>query len=161
NRESTRMALTEILRRKGRALDVMSDAIAALRRRASSDDQKLLDRLATARSQLSTLTLRGAGSEGIQKHRVNLQALEQRVEQLENHISARSSEFRAQQTPISLDNVQKAIPAGASLIEFISFKPYDAKTNKYDQPHYVAYVLRNTGDPTWVELGEAKAIDAA
>src|SRR5262249_39823230 len=24
-----------------------------------------------------------------------------------------------------------------------------------------AYVLRNTGDPTWVELGEAKAIDAA
>src|SRR5207253_1855189 len=43
NHEAMRLALTEILRRKGRALDATTDAIATLRRRASPDNQKLLE----------------------------------------------------------------------------------------------------------------------
>src|SRR5262249_13565764 len=155
------LALTTILQRKGRALDVMADSIAALRRHASPEDQKLLDRLSITKSELSTLTLKGAGKEGIEQHRANLKTLADEVEQLENQISARSAEFRAQQTPITLDNVQKAIPAGATLIEFASYIPYNPKTKKFDKPHYIAYILQNTGDPQWVELGDAKVINDA
>jgi CHAT domain-containing protein len=49
--------LTTILRRKGRALDAMTDQVAGLRRRAAPDDVRLLDALAAEQSQLATLQL--------------------------------------------------------------------------------------------------------
>src|SRR5262249_10096473 len=45
------LAFTTLLRRKGRGLDAMTDAIAALRRHATPQDQTLFDQLAEARSQ--------------------------------------------------------------------------------------------------------------
>jgi CHAT domain-containing protein/Tfp pilus assembly protein PilF len=162
-----RAALKVLLQRKGRALDAMTDAISALRRRLSSDDQKLLNQLQDVRSQLSVLTLRGAGQEGLEKHKANLKALEEEEEKLQNDISQRSAEFRAQsQTqskPVTIEVIQKAIPQGAALIEFAQYRPVDPKEpdkkKQYGKPRYVAYVLRSQSESQWVELGDAESIN--
>jgi CHAT domain-containing protein/Tfp pilus assembly protein PilF len=161
---ASRLALETVLRRKGRALDAMAESVADLRRHASPEDAKLLDDLADARSRLSTLTLRGPGREGPDAHRTNLEALRAHVDALEGQISRRSAEFRARFAPISLDAVQAALPADASLVEYAVYRAFDTKAaprERYGTRRYVAYVLARAGAPAWVDLGEAKAIDEA
>jgi CHAT domain-containing protein len=141
----------------------MTDSIATLRRRASDDDKRLLDELSRARSRHAVLTIKGPGAEGIEKHNADLKVLEEQTEQLENQISRRSLEFRAQLTPVNLENVQKTVPHNAALVEFAVYRPINVraakKEDRFGKPRYVAYILRDKGDPSWVELGDAKGID--
>jgi CHAT domain-containing protein/Tfp pilus assembly protein PilF len=159
--QARQMAIKVLLQRKGRALDATTDAITALRRHASADDQKLLDRVAEARSQFSNATLKGAGKEGFDKHQENLKALAAQVEKLEAELSRRSVEFRAQALPVTLEAVQALIPDDAALIEFAAFRPYDMKEDTFGERHYVAYLLTKTGEPQWADVGEATTIDKA
>lgn len=154
-----RLALTTILRRKGRALDAMSDSIGALRRRLNAQDRLLLDDLNKTRTRLATLVGGSAGGNDANVRDAEIKQLKERIEKLEADISARSAEFRAQSKSVSIDDVQATIPANAALIEFVWFRAYDAGTKMYDDPRYAAYVLRNQGEPLSVELGKAKAID--
>ncbi len=159
------LALTTLLQRKGRALDAMTDSIAALRRRANSQDQALLDRLKGTSEQLARLALGGPQRITPAEHQRRIKALEEQKEKLEAEISARSAEFRTRAQPVTLAAVQAAIPTGAALIEFAVYRPFDATYTRADEqfgpPRYVAYVLRRQGEAQWVELGEAEAIDGA
>jgi CHAT domain-containing protein/Tfp pilus assembly protein PilF len=159
-----RMAMKVILQRKGRALDATADAVAALRRRASPEDQKIIDRLADARAHLSRATLGGPGRESIEKHKSDLKALDEVVEKLEAELSDRSVEFRVQATPVTIELVQKSLPARTALIEYAAYRTFDPKTKRdeaFGTTHYSAYVLQDKGEVLWVELGEAKPIDDA
>ena len=165
NVAAARLALTTILRRKGRALDAMTDQIATLRRRAAPEDQKLLDQLAAARSQLANLQLGGAtGNLAPAARQAKLSAIAEEVEKLEGDISRRSGEFRAQAQPVTLSNVRAALPADSALIEILSYRPFNAKAKpgekSFGASRYVAYVARREGEPLFVELGEAAAIEA-
>ncbi len=166
------LAVGAILRRKGRALDVMTDSIAALRRRATPEDQALLDRLKETRSQLARLTLNGPQKNTRAEHLARIKTLEEQIEKLGAELSGRSAEFRALSQPVTTAAVQAAIPAGSALVEFFAYRPFNLKAepkagpkagvNEAEAtPRYVAYVLRRAGKPGWVELGETKAIDAA
>ncbi len=123
NRDALRAALTVLLQRKGRALDAITDTIAALRRHASPEDIKLLDELTAARSKLSTATLASVGNEGLEKHKANLKLLEENVDRLEAGVSARNAEYRATAHSVTIESVQQAIPKDAALIEFAQFQP--------------------------------------
>ena len=59
NATAERLALTTLLRRKGRVLDAVSGTLQTLRDRLSPDDRLVLDKLSATRGQLSTLALRG------------------------------------------------------------------------------------------------------
>ncbi|MDX6272442.1 MAG: hypothetical protein QOD28_3665 [Acidobacteriota bacterium] len=162
---ATRLALTTILRRKGRALDAMTDQIAALRRRAAPEDQKLLDQLAAARAQLANVQLGGAnGNLAPAARQAQLAVLGEEIERLETDISRRSAEFRAQAQPVTLQNVQAALPADAALIEIFSYQPFNARAKnnaaRFGASRYVAYVARREGEPQFVDLGEAAAIES-
>jgi CHAT domain-containing protein/Tfp pilus assembly protein PilF len=157
--EALRLALTTLLRRKGRGLDAVTDIITALRRRADPQDQALFDQLASARTQLAAITLRGPTGNQFAAYRARLQQLEEESEKLEANLSARSAEFRAATQPITLEAIQAVIPESAALVEFAVYRPYDAKTRKSDPARYSAYVLAHEGEPRWVELGEAAVID--
>jgi CHAT domain-containing protein len=165
--QAKHVALNLLLQRKGRALDAMTDAIAALRRRVAPENQALLNQLQDVRSQLSVLTLRGPGREEVEKHRANLKALEEREEKLQNDISQRSAEFRAQSQlqPLTIATIQKALPSSAALIEFAQYYPVSLqetrREKRFGSPRYVAYVLPSQGESLWVELGEAKLINDA
>ncbi len=166
---AARLALTTILRRKGRALDAMSDQIGALRRRLNAEDRALLDQLAAARSELATLKLSSAPSAvddaaGAAQGQELIRRREVEVGRLEELISARSKEFRAQSQPVTIERVQASIPAEAALVELVLFRPVDAKAIKFKPARYAAYVLRREGGASsaqWVDLGEAAPIDEA
>jgi tetratricopeptide (TPR) repeat protein len=159
------LAATLILQRKGRALDATSQNLNALRSRFNAEDQALLDRLTETRSQIARLVLGGPQKMTIEQHLDRIKALEDKADKDETEISRRSSEFRAQYLPVTLEAVRAAIPPDSALIEFASYRPFNAKAIKgdeaYGQPRYVAYVLRREEKIEWKELGEARAIDTS
>jgi CHAT domain-containing protein len=165
NAQAARLALTTILRRKGRALDVMTDQIAGLRLRAAPDDVKLLDALAAVQSQLANLQLSNDTRLSPAERRKRVTDLETEIEKLQDDIGRRNAEFRARSVAVTLDAVRGAIPTDAALVEILAYRPYNAKASSdgkhYGDARYVAYVLKPTSEaPQFVDLGEAAQIDA-
>jgi CHAT domain-containing protein/tetratricopeptide (TPR) repeat protein len=162
--QALRLALTTVLRRKGRALDAMSDQVSSLRRRLDPQDRVLLDQLSATQSQLSALVLGGPGQTPPTEQKVAVSRLEAEVERLQDDVSRRSAEFRVRTQPVAIEQVRQALPPGAALAEFFSYRPFDAKAKAIDErfgpARYVAYVLRKEGEPLWVDLGEAASVDA-
>jgi CHAT domain-containing protein/Tfp pilus assembly protein PilF len=163
--EAGALAATMILQRKGRVLDATSQNLNALRSRFNAEDQALLDRLTETRSQIARLALRGPQRMTAEQHQARIKELENQADKDGADISRRSGEFRVQYLPVTLEAVRAAIPPDSALIEFATYRPFNAKAIKddeaYGQPRYVAYVLRREGDIEWKELGEAKAIDTS
>jgi CHAT domain-containing protein/Tfp pilus assembly protein PilF len=157
------LALTTILRRKGRVLDVMSDQVGALRRRLDAQDLALLDRLSATRSALARLVLQGAVAGSPAERREEEKRLKDELDLLEAKVSERSAEFRTQAQPVTLKAVRESIPADAALVEFVVYRPYDVsaanRKSRFGAPRYVAYVLRRTGAPLWVDLGDAESVE--
>jgi CHAT domain-containing protein/Tfp pilus assembly protein PilF len=162
---ASNMAATMILQRKGRALDATSENLNSLRGRFNPEDRALLDRLTGIRAEIAELVLRGPQNMSAEQYQARIGELEEKADKTENEISRRSSEFRAQSLPITLEAVQSAIPSDAALIEFASYRPFNARAarneDRYGPPCYAAYVLRREGEIRWRDLGEAKVIDEA
>ena len=161
--DAARLALTTILRRKGRMLDVMSDSIGVLRRRFNPEDVTLLDQLTAARSQLATLLLNASDRVEPEQRKSMIGQLEAEIARLETSISARSAEFRAFSGSVTIEQVQESIPRGAVLLEFVSYQPFQIKAgdnSAWDNPHYAIYLLQHEGPPKWIDLGDGTAIDA-
>jgi CHAT domain-containing protein/Tfp pilus assembly protein PilF len=160
------LALTTVLRRKGRALDAVADQIGSLRRRLDPADQALLDQLSAARGRLATLMLQAPGDGTFDAERqAGAARLEAQVRRLESEVSARSAQFRAQNEPVTLATVQQEIPADTALVELVRYYPFDFKAKLahgfHNPPRYAAYVLRRVGAPAWVDLGEAEPVERA
>ncbi len=130
---AARLALTTILRRKGRALDAMTEQLAALRRRSDPQDRALLESLDTVRSQLATLVLNGPSPQtSATEHQAAVAKLDAEVQRLEAAIAS----YR----PYNAQAKNRAERSGAA--------------------RYAAYVLRRNDQPRWVDLGDAAAINA-
>lgn len=159
------LAVEVVLQRKGRVLDSMVGASAALREQLDEEGRGLLDTLQAVTSEVSALALNGPGSTPFAEYEKRLRGLEQQQESLEAQISRRSGLFRAATQPLTLAAVQRAIPPGAALIEFIrydTFSPVAAEeSDAYGAPRYAAYVIRSSGSPVRADLGPAAKIEAA
>ena len=164
NPRAARLALTTLLRRKGRVLDAMTDTLAQLRARGSPEDQAALTRYVTLRSDLATRTLRGPSQgEDVAHHEAALAQLRAAIETLEQDLAIRYTSLAASRRSITLKAVQSALPANAALVEIAAFQPFDPRAKpaeRFDAPSYVAYVLHSTGAPKWTDLGSAAPIDA-
>ena len=164
NSTAQRLALTTLLQRKGRVLDVMSASIDALRQRALPQDLDLINQLAQARNDLAKLTFTVPG-QITDTTQTKIVELERKIAQLEAEISVRSSRFRVQSEPVTIERVQQAIPANSSLVEFVSYKPFNVfgktRTESFGAVNYAAYILNSSGSPSFVPLGEATKIDRA
>ena len=59
--------------------------------------------------------------------------------------------------------MQGALPAGAALVEFVRHRPFNARAtrnaDRWGAERYVAFVLRPTGGPAWVDVGDADFVD--
>jgi CHAT domain-containing protein/tetratricopeptide (TPR) repeat protein len=152
------LAMTALLRHKGRILDDAAGSAAALRRRLGPDERKLLDELTSARARLARLVVAGAAAP---RAVAELQAT---VDRLEDASRRRSGALREATTPIELGAIQRAIPAGAVLLELVGYRAFDVRAAQARQkgaPRYAAYLLRPRGEPELVDLGPAAPIDAA
>lgn len=167
DQQAARLALTTILRRKGRALDAMTDQISVLRQRANEEDRALLDRLADARAQLAALVIKGQGLIAPTQYLALVARLRAEIEELEAQVSARSAAFRllVRESPVTVEQVRAALPADTVLIELALYRPYALKAKaaaqRFGAARYVAYVLGRAGELRSVELGDAAVIEAA
>jgi CHAT domain-containing protein len=143
----------------------MTDSVAALRRRATPQDQALFDQLKDVRGQVARLVVAGPQQGTPAEHQQQIRDLEAQVERLEAEISRSSDEFRAQAQPITISAVQSAVPADAALVEIYVYRPFNARYAKRDEqfgnPRYVVYILPPAGAIQSVDLGDAAAIDRA
>jgi CHAT domain-containing protein len=161
---AARLALTVLLRRKGRVLDAMTNQLAALRRSLDPGDRERLTRLAAVYSEIAVRASRGLENASPEQYRKDLAGLEQTRQSLEADIAQRSAVFRAEQRPLTVSEVQAKLPKGAALVEIARYRPFDYRAERWSRrgaPRYIAYVLRPSGDPTFADLGDAAAIDAA
>ena len=165
NPYATRLALTTVLQRKGRVLDALTDSLQALRQNLKPEDQKLLDELATTRTQLATLIFKQPEHLPPEQYRQQIGTLKAIADQQEAILSRRSADFRTKSQPVTIEAVQQLIPADAALVELVLYEPFNPKATNPDErsgnPRYVAYILHSTGEPKWVDLGEASPIDQA
>jgi CHAT domain-containing protein len=152
------LALRTTLQRKGRVLDEVAHAQAALRRNLAPTLQAELDELQEQRAKLATLRLAPPDP----RHAEPIRALVSDVERRELDLSRQSAAFRAQLEPVTIEAVQATLPKDAALIEFVRYRRFDLKNRPHwREARYLAYALRPEGPPQWVALGEAALIKAA
>ncbi|BAC09904.1 CHAT domain-containing tetratricopeptide repeat protein [Thermosynechococcus vestitus] len=154
--EATALALTTILRRKGRLLDFFSQNQARLQRQLAAPDQAKLEQLTKLRTAIAKLVFASAEPAAFSQ----VQQLQTQASQLEAELSLRSASFRELTQPVTIAAVQRLIPANAALIEFIRYRPYDLRTQRFGEPRYGVYVLPARGQPLGKDLGPAAEIDA-
>jgi CHAT domain-containing protein len=160
-----KLALTTVLRRKGRVLDAMTDTVQTLRNQLANNPEtkKLFDNWLNVQQQLAALVYRGQGEVKFEVYQAQIKQLEAEKERLEEQVSAKSAEFRQAIKPVELAAIQAQIPQDAAMVEIVQYNPYNPKPKKSSEqlgkPRYAAVVLRASGEPKWVDLGDAATID--
>jgi CHAT domain-containing protein/Tfp pilus assembly protein PilF len=163
-REASEMALTNILQRKGRVLDAMSDTLSVLRQRFNPEDRDLLDKLNESNAKLALLVLNGPKGETLAEHQKEVAALEEKRDVLEVEVSRRAAGFYEPSKPITLESVRANIPGNAALVEFAVYRlisPEQEESKESEETHYAAYVVGRQGEIQMKDLGKASEIDAA
>jgi len=161
NPEAAQLALTTLLRRKGRILDALTDNVQLLRENLTPENQQLLDQLAATRTQLAQLIYNKPENLDGEAYKTQVANLKAQANQLEAELSRRSAEFRTISQPVTLETVQQQIPENAALVELTLYEPFDGQTRQWGEPRYAAYILYGTGATQWVDLGEAAPINEA
>ena len=152
------LALTTILRRKGRLLDFLTHSQQLLRKRLDFQSQKLLDRLNNTRTQIANLTYNRPENLPLEEYLDQLNKLRNQEQELVVKISRRSREFAQINQPVTIETIQQLIPLDTALVEFVEYKPYNPQKGSFGNPRYAAYVLRSKGAPQGIDLGEVDAL---
>jgi CHAT domain-containing protein/tetratricopeptide (TPR) repeat protein len=159
---STTLGLTSVLQYKGRVLDAVLDNVARIHRSVAPADQALLDQLADVAGQLSSLTYGSSGNLSPEQYQGRFTKLTKQQEQLQADLASRSRTFKREVTPLTLANIQPAIPVDAVLVELFRYAPFDptrSSKSRRGPPRYVAYALKHSGEPVAIDIGEAQAIE--
>ena len=164
-RSTTRLALTTILRRKGRQLSGEVGESAALQRRLGDEERAVFDKLLARRNELGRLILRKSDRSRSKSLRESVEKLRREVDDLEKAAASGGAALRSWAAPIQIEDLQSRIPADAALVELVEYQDLDPTRISSDRARGIArlaaFVLRSTGEPRWVPLGEAAAIDAS
>ncbi|MFM7219328.1 MAG: tetratricopeptide repeat protein [Nodosilinea sp.] len=163
---AAQLALTTLLRRKGRLLDAGTDSRRRLRQNLTPDDQVTLDQLTDSQRQLAALVYNPPPQLPPAQYRARFAQLEAQVNGFEATLARRSAAFRAETLPVTLAAVQAQIPADGVLVEFTRYRPYSFtqatnRSNRWGGDRYAAYLLFPNGRIEAVDLGAAQAIDNA
>lgn len=159
SRRALELALTSVLRRKGRVLDSIAGGGGGLRERLPPPLRASYEELEAARAQLSALLYGRDGGNRSRTQRTAAAALRARIEVLEQALSEASSEVRAATEPVTIAAVQASLPPGAALIELVRYRRREAAQRGWREARYLAYILKSKGPPRWVALGAAEPID--
>lgn len=164
-----RLALAAALLRKGRSLDEAARSSQAAYRGLGEAERGRMDELRLLRGRLARLALAGPGGGDPAAYRERVAALEQRADALEAELSLRSAPLRARRAlpgpEAVVDEVARALPAGAALVELVAYRPEDLAAEgaapRKGPPRYLAMVLLGDDRLRAADLGAAAPIDAA
>ena len=125
--------------------------------------QRLFEQWRATNAQYATLLFRGAEQLPSETLPRLLGQVKGKAAALEGELSQRSAEFHRQVETVTVEQVQRAIPKGAVLVEWFRYKPFNPEAKdqqpRWSQPQYIAYVLKRHGAPVVVEVGDAKTIE--
>ncbi|MGD1904749.1 MAG: CHAT domain-containing protein [Leptolyngbyaceae cyanobacterium] len=158
---AAQLALTTLLRRKGRVLEAGISNLQAIRQNLTAADQATLDELVSVRQQLGALTFNRRPDLPPDQYRARLRALGTQENELASTLARRSNLFRAETTPVEIAAIQAQLPSNSALLEYVRYSPFDAESNQWGQPRYAVYLLFPNGRIQAVDLGNASEIDAA
>ncbi|MGC1247781.1 MAG: tetratricopeptide repeat protein [Spirulinaceae cyanobacterium] len=151
NPQATRLALTTVLRRKGRLIDTL-----AANSSAANTNQTSFQKLSNLRSQLAGLLFQNSDNLTPQQYQQQISNLRQQIQNLE-------AQFNNQGQSVTIDGLQKALPEKTALVEIIAYQPDNPRVQnlgkRFKAPRYIAYILPKNGEPKWVGLGDAATID--
>lgn len=156
NPKLNRLALTQVLRTKGRVLDAMTTSGLASRAKESEATRTLMQRLVSVRASMANLASSGLGTA------TALKRLSDEAAELENALEQQSSGFRAATQGIDVASVQAKLGRDDALLEIVEYRPLDAHYRQAEpELRYLAYVVVASGEPRAFDLGPARAIEAA
>lgn len=156
NQKLNRLALTQVLRTKGRVLDAMTTSGVAARASSSTEVRDLMTRLTSVRAHMASLASSGMGSAAQLAH------LRDEATNLESKLGEVDAEFRVATRTIDLASVQQQLSPDDVLVEVVQYRPLDAHYRKADpELRYLAYVVHRDGEPRAFDLGPAPVVDAA
>src|SRR6185369_5846285 len=121
------LAITTVLRRKGRVLDAVSDSMVALRNRLDDQGRTTVERLNDVTTKLAALVINGPAGGSIDAYRRQVDDLTTQREEIENRVSNLGKGYFSVNGSVTLDAVRNAIPEDAALIEFALYHPVDPK----------------------------------
>jgi CHAT domain-containing protein/tetratricopeptide (TPR) repeat protein len=160
-----RYAAELLLQRKGRVLDAAAYTFAHVHDRVDEQDRRLLDRLQAVRAEIAGLVAPTLVSRGPLSQPERLSALRRDEARLEAELSYRTALTEPALEAVSLDDVQRAMPRDAVLVDLLKYARFDPVRTGVGRPwresRYAAMVLAAAGAPAWFDLGPADAIDAA
>ncbi|MFM7324504.1 MAG: CHAT domain-containing protein, partial [Nodosilinea sp.] len=166
DKTAANLALTTVLQRKGRVLDLFTNLFAILRTELADDPGAiaLLEEWQTLSTELANLSLNPPPGLAPDRRQAQLQDLQDRRRQLEDQLSRRSADFATLTTSPSLGQIQAALPPQAALVEFIRYQPFNptaANEERFGEARYAAYILWGDGSLEGIDLGLAQSIEAA
>jgi CHAT domain-containing protein/tetratricopeptide (TPR) repeat protein len=163
NREALDLAVTTVLRRKGRVLDAMVDVSTNMRRTLDPAGQQLFDELSAARALLAKLAFQGPGKGPRDAHEAAMRTAGDDIQRLERLLSQKGAAASDETRSMTAADVQRLIPPAAQLVEFVSYQPFDPRATKtaerFGPARLAAFLLRREGEPRWVELGNEDKIN--
>jgi CHAT domain-containing protein/Flp pilus assembly protein TadD len=158
---ASQLALTAVLRRKGRILDTATDSRQALSANLSPTEQAQLDQLDALRSQLANLIFSPPSSLTPEQYRLEVERLRTEEQALSVTLARQSAAFRAETAPVTLDAIQAEIPEQGVLVEFVRYRPFDFERYDWQGDRYAAYLLSADGSIQGIDLGDAETVDQA
>ncbi len=145
-----------------RSRGILLEEIAARRRLIRDLDDPDLEILARAaleaRSRLANLYLRGPENEDQARFRERLEAAARGKEEAEAALAEASASFREETRPGGLDAVRDRIPDDAALVAYVRY-PRGSRMQDAVPTYAVFGISGPSGDPWYVDLGPAAAID--
>jgi len=155
-----------LLNGKAIALEAQTIRSRLEREVVDEDGRAALRELQAIRAQESALALQAADPQKIAIIAKQRERLESRRRELEKKLAQQSGTAAKLANPwVDLAEVRKKIPADGVLIDIARFRPhrFGAKDGekKWNDAHYVAWVIPAKGPIRIVDLGEADKIDAA
>lgn len=156
------MAMTSVLRYKGRALDV---GIVQRRLGRRSSDPKVKNLLADLRARRESevrLVLHPPGQMVPGDVAARLKEVGAQVRELETALTDASPLSPMFSRRIDVDVVRESISAGTALIEFVAYRPFNvsAEPEPWGPTRFAAYLLTSSKAPRAVDLGPVSTIDA-
>ena len=151
-----------LLHRKGVVLDSIQEDGLVMHANKSPEDRALVDQRRVVKQRLTQLLFevpKDFSPEAQQQRDSEKSKLANEVEELEKNLARQVTGLgRARRAlSVTVEQVQKAIPKQTVLLEWLRYSHY-LGMNKFE-PRYGAIVLLRTGEPKWVPLGSAKAIE--
>ncbi|MEB3268933.1 MAG: CHAT domain-containing protein [Leptolyngbya sp.] len=161
---ATDLALTTLLRRKGRLLDVAAQQHRQ-RQTSTAADQALLTALQQVQRQRAALVF-NPGPLSSDAYTAQLTALTTEARRLQAQLSPDLQAQLAPEPPVTVAAVAAQLPADAVLVEYVRYRPFrfggaGTPSDRWGGDRYGVYLLFPDGTQQSMDLGEAAAIDAA